>query len=132
MNEHGKRQVSHYLYLRDAAAPVYEGETEGEALARAGREIPAFRERLARVNERRRSRVPGIPAEDLGRYLAAQASREFSGNLRVRMPRHLHRELVEQAELDGVSLNTLIVGLLERGVGAVKGPSAGAQAEGAD
>ena len=47
MNEQGERKVSHYLYLRDAAAPVYEGETDDEALARAGREIPAFRERLA-------------------------------------------------------------------------------------
>jgi hypothetical protein len=121
VNEQGDRKVSHYLYLRDAAAPVYEGETDDEALARAGREIPAFRERLARVDERRRSRARGIPAEELDRYLADRAQREFSGNLRVRLPRHLHRELVEQAELDGVSLNTLIVGLLERGVGSVKG-----------
>jgi predicted HicB family RNase H-like nuclease len=36
----------------------------------------------------------------------------FSGQLRLRMPRSLHRDLAARAENEGVSLNTLIVTLL--------------------
>ncbi len=36
----------------------------------------------------------------------------FSGQLRLRMPRSLHSKLAQQAELEGVSLNTYLVGLL--------------------
>ncbi|MBA3947548.1 MAG: toxin-antitoxin system HicB family antitoxin [Herpetosiphonaceae bacterium] len=39
---------------------------------------------------------------------------EFSGKFNVRIPRSLHRILVESAEQDGVSLNQYIVGLLAR------------------
>lgn len=44
-----------------------------------------------------------------------------TGKLNLRLPIHLHHELVAQADIDQVSLNTLIVALLERGMGAVKG-----------
>jgi predicted RNase H-like HicB family nuclease len=40
---------------------------------------------------------------------------EFSGKFNVRLPRSLHRRLAEAAERDGVSLNTYVIGLLERG-----------------
>jgi predicted HicB family RNase H-like nuclease len=60
----------------------------------------------------------------MDRYLADPEAREYSGSLRVRMPKHLHRDLARQAEQDGVSLNTLIVALLERGMGAVDRGSA--------
>ena len=43
--------------------------------------------------------------------------REYSGQLRLRLPRSLHGRLVEQAELDGVSLNTLIVSWLSERAG---------------
>jgi antitoxin HicB len=54
------------------------------------------------------------PAPDLDRY---------SGKFNLRVPKHLHRDLVGLAERDGVSLNTLVVGLLERGVGGVTAAS---------
>ena len=37
---------------------------------------------------------------------------EFSGQLRVRMPKSLHEDLSREAEREGVSLNTYIVNLL--------------------
>jgi predicted HicB family RNase H-like nuclease len=43
--------------------------------------------------------------------------REYSGQLRLRLPRSLHGRLVEEAELDGVSLNTLIVSWLAERAG---------------
>ena len=53
---------------------------------------------------------------------AGQAIRDalapHSGQLRLRMPRTLHAELAVQAERDGVSLNTLVVTYLARGLGA--------------
>lgn len=42
---------------------------------------------------------------------------EFSGQVRLRLPRELHRELVITAERQGVSLNTLFVSYLARCLG---------------
>jgi hypothetical protein len=93
----GRRVVSH-LYLRDAAAPIYEGETDDEALARAVEEIPAFRERAEHLRQQREQGYPdAIPEEQLDVFLATlpangkrptgrRATGE-SGNFRVRMPR---------------------------------------------
>lgn len=40
------------------------------------------------------------------------SEREYSGRVLVRMPKRLHRRLVEEAEREGVSLNQYIVSLL--------------------
>jgi antitoxin HicB len=42
---------------------------------------------------------------------------EHSGQLRLRLPKSLHGRLVEEADRDGVSLNTLIVTYLAQQVG---------------
>ena len=44
------------------------------------------------------------------------AGREHSGKLLVRMPRSLHRRLLERAEDEGVSANQLAVALLAKGL----------------
>ena len=36
----------------------------------------------------------------------------YSGQVRLRMPKSLHRSLVQRAEMEGVSLNTLLVSLI--------------------
>jgi antitoxin HicB len=57
---------------------------------------------------------------------------EYSGRLLVRLGKSLHRSLAQRARADNVSMNTLIVELLSRGIGAwprqaeVKLPQAGA------
>lgn len=48
---------------------------------------------------------------------AAAMQSAASGQFRLRLPRSLHLRLSEQAELEGVSLNTLALTLLARGVG---------------
>ncbi len=45
---------------------------------------------------------------------------DFSGQIRVRMPRSLHRKLSTEAEREGVSLNTYIVSRLEEQYGIEK------------
>lgn len=40
---------------------------------------------------------------------------DFSGKFVVRLPRSLHRSLVEAAEREGVSLNAYVAGVLARG-----------------
>ena len=40
---------------------------------------------------------------------------EYSGKFNLRLSRSLHRNLVDEAERNSVSLNTYVVGLLERG-----------------
>jgi predicted HicB family RNase H-like nuclease len=42
---------------------------------------------------------------------------EFSGQVRLRLPKELHRELAIAAERQGVSLNTLFVTYLAQGLG---------------
>jgi antitoxin HicB len=43
------------------------------------------------------------------------SARSYSGRFNVRLPRYLHRELVELAEAEGTSLNQLVVALLSQG-----------------
>ena len=43
-----------------------------------------------------------------------------SGQFRLRVPRSLHVQLVNRAELEGVSLNTLAVTLLAQGIARVE------------
>jgi hypothetical protein len=66
-----------------------------------------------------------VPDQRVKRPTGRRASGD-SGNVRVRMPRRLHRELAEQAAREGVSLNTLIVTYLahEAGVRSVAVESA--------
>ena len=39
---------------------------------------------------------------------------QFSGNLRVRMPKSLHRDLSQAAKLEGVSLNQYLINKLSK------------------
>lgn len=47
---------------------------------------------------------------------------DYSGRFVVRVPRSLHRDLVVQAEREGVSLNQYINTILARAVGRLPGP----------
>lgn len=47
-------------------------------------------------------------------------SRSFSGKFVVRVPRSLHRNLAKRAEVEGVSLNQVVVTALAREVGQKK------------
>ncbi len=46
----------------------------------------------------------------------------YSGKLLVRMPKSLHRGVIERAEEEGVSANALMVALLSQGLGATMAP----------
>ena len=41
--------------------------------------------------------------------------KEYSGKFNIRMPKNLHRRLAERAEVEGVSLNTHALAILESG-----------------
>ena len=45
----------------------------------------------------------------------------YSGQFRLRLPRTLHAQLAARAELEGVSLNTLAVAVLSRGMAESSG-----------
>ena len=46
-----------------------------------------------------------------------EAANDFSGKLLLRLPKTLHKQLTDQAEEEGVSLNSLIVALLAQNYG---------------
>jgi predicted HicB family RNase H-like nuclease len=113
--------------LHDGTTIPVSDDPEQERAAVAAH--PAYRASVARS---RAAPEGGVALEDYAARhgIDLDASRKrptgrrpsaAGGKLHVRLPIHLHQELVQQAADDGVSLNTLIVALLERGVGAVKG-----------
>jgi chromatin segregation and condensation protein Rec8/ScpA/Scc1 (kleisin family) len=111
-----------------AIAPVLEGEGEDEALARAARELPAFRERAERLRQRRERGERGAPADEVYARLGytppdrrpsgrRPKPERASGRLLVRLPVSVHRQLVAQAEQEGVSVNQLVLNYVSRGLG---------------
>lgn len=89
---------------------------------------PAVQARVARQQAEASAGYPNaIPAEQLYAELgytppsqrkpSGRRAKGDSGNVRVRMPRKLHKELAQQAGREGVSLNTLIVTYLAREAG---------------
>ena len=54
---------------------------------------------------------------ELGRIIPEPTADEFSGQLRVRMPKSLHRTLSQMAKDENVSLNQLIIHQLSKGIG---------------
>ena len=54
---------------------------------------------------------------ELGRIIPEPTTEDFSGQLRVRMPKSLHRTLSQMAKEENVSLNQLIIHHLSRGIG---------------
>ncbi len=51
----------------------------------------------------------------------------FSGQFRLRVPKSLHRWLSEQAEIEHVSLNSFVMGVLSRTRGGVEGEAVAAE-----
>jgi antitoxin HicB len=56
-------------------------------------------------------------ALELGRTVPEPNNDDFSGQLRVRMPKSLHRTLSQMAKEENVSLNQLIIYHLSKGIG---------------
>lgn len=48
---------------------------------------------------------------------SAMSDDAFSGKWQQRVPKSLHRRLVERAKREGVSLNTLVIAMLSEGLG---------------
>ena len=53
---------------------------------------------------------------------------KFSGKLTVRLPKSLHRELAECASEQGVSINSLMVSMISRGLAQLSQPGSGTDA----
>ena len=54
------------------------------------------------------------PTRELTRSLyAGWSRRRFSGNIRLRLPKSLHRDLAELAKREGISLNEMMLTLLQ-------------------
>lgn len=78
------------------AGVVAHGDTEAEAATEARVAAEGV---LATMADRRQA----APASDIA---------EYSGNIRLRLPRYLHADLARRADAEGVSLNQLMVALL--------------------
>lgn len=95
---------------RYPALPGCGGDGETEAAA-----VSAARESADAVLEVMRLHGDRLPQPD-----AHLASEEYSGQFRLRIPKSLHRELAERAEVEGVSLNHFISTVL---ASALSGPT---------
>jgi antitoxin HicB len=87
----------------DLPGCISDGDTIQEAIANG---LEAKAEWIATMHEAGRP-IPapsGIP------------ERHYSGKWQIRAPRWLHRHLIERAEQEGISLNTLAVSLLAHGM----------------
>lgn len=82
-----------------ARAPAFPGlAAHGDSAAEAAREAEvAAKGMLAVLRGQRQTPPPPDVAAD------------YSGNIRLRIPRALHRRLVQEAAAEGVSLNLLMV-----------------------
>jgi antitoxin HicB len=55
---------------------------------------------------------------------APQTRQEYSGQFRVRLPKSLHRQAAQMAEMEGSSLNTFVVAAIAEKVGAERAKKA--------
>jgi predicted RNase H-like HicB family nuclease len=77
------------------------GETEEEAI----KEVKIAQELWIKTAKKEGRKIPRPSSEDI-----------YSGKILARMPKSLHKALMEKAKDEGVSLNQLVVYLLSRGV----------------
>ncbi len=100
----GSSEDGYLVEVPDLPGCMTAGETVEEALANLPEAMEAW---IA-------------TALDLGRAIpqptASEPGQGYNGRVLVRMPKTLHRKLVQQAEAEGVSLNQLAVALLARGL----------------
>ena len=88
---------------------ISDGETQQEALTNAQE---AIRDWIA-------------SAEEMGWKVpkpAPHSEPAFSGKFTLRLPKSLHRHLSERAEIEGVSLNQLILSMISYSAGAPSSP----------
>jgi len=72
-------------------------------------------ETIANINDAKKCWIE--TSMELGRSIPEPTTDDYSGQLRVRMPKSLHRTLVEKAKEENISLNQYINYHLARGVG---------------
>ncbi len=72
-------------------------------------------EALLNLNDAKKAWIETVL--EIGREVPEPTTDQYSGQIRVRMPKSLHRTLAERARDENVSLNQLITYHLSRGVG---------------
>ncbi|OPX84228.1 MAG: HicB family protein [Pelotomaculum sp. PtaB.Bin104] len=80
-------------------------------------------EALANVEDEKKSWIE--TCLELGHPVPEPITNEYSGQLRIRIPKSLHRNLSERAKEENVSLNQFIVYQLSQGVTLNKKPLPG-------
>jgi len=77
------------------------GETEEEAI----KQVKIAEELWLKTAKKERRKIPRPSSEDV-----------YSGKILARTPKSLHKELMEKAKEEGVSLNQFVVYLLSKGI----------------
>lgn len=88
----------------DLPGCMSDGETVGEAIANGADAVRCW---IAAMREAGRTTPAPSVSDDA-----------FSGKWQQRVPKSLHRRLVERAKREGVSLNTLVIAMLSERLGS--------------
>lgn len=112
------RTLDYYLGL-DYPLTIYHAKEGGyvaefEDLPGCITEGETLEEVSQKIEEARRAWIE-VAYEDGMEIPLPRTEREYSGKFVVRMPKHLHRRLAEQAEREGVSLNQYVETILSSG-----------------
>ena len=99
---HQETEEGWFVRVKELSGCVSEGDTAEEALTMIREAMRLWLEVAL---------AEGIPVPE------PRSEEDYSGKFVVRVPRSLHRELVEEAAQEGVSLNQYINAALARSIG---------------
>jgi antitoxin HicB len=118
-----QRTLEYYMGLSYSIEVIRDSDDENPGWVARVKELPgcitqadSFEELEGMIRDALRSWIE-VALEDGIPIPEPRFEEDYSGKFVIRLPKSLHRELVEQSEQEGVSLNTWVIQILAKSVG---------------
>jgi antitoxin HicB len=118
-----QRTLEYYMGLPYSIEVIRDSDDENPGWVARVKELPgcitqadSFEELEGMIRDALRSWIE-VALEDGIPIPEPRFEEDYSGKFVIRLPKSLHRELVEQSEQEGVSLNTWVIQILAKSVG---------------